>query len=391
MDQSGIASTQYAQFAKLAFVLVVLFLMTGCISHRPVAPDTNCDLPIGEAHASGGLNFTKLNDQMCEMFTFFCKTRVTRKAILQPAEIDITGYKNIAFAEIEGNAGADFSSALMEQMVKNKALHVVDRTQLTSLLSEIEIEQEDLFDSSSRAKLGKLLPGTILVIGEVNYDYKEHVDDAIDNCVDPSTQSMKRCTKSTRTGSAAVRGQIHFTETETGRQIQVKRISTSATASTEVITGSPPQISLVELNDQAVTKAADDVIRSIIPTKQDRTLLFYVHSDVKKLDRGIREAKAGKLENAKKFFAEAIADIESDPTMNNTALGAAKFNLGVILMYERKHDEAEKLFSGVEDVALGEFPVPVMRRTNDCLKQKDEELQTGADVMSLTRKKYVCG
>ncbi|GJL65520.1 MAG: hypothetical protein NPIRA05_04910 [Nitrospirales bacterium] len=374
-----------ARFAKLAGLTCILFMTTGCLMHTIPDPDTNCDFPVPVNHQKNGLNFTKINDKLCESFTFFCKTRVTRKAILVPAEIDVTGYKNIAFAEIGGNAGADFSAALMEQMVKNQDINIVDRTQLAGLLAEMQITQEDLFDPTNRAALGRLLPGALLVIGKVDYDYKEDIDHAVDSCLD-AVAGMKPCTKSTRTGTASVRGQIHFTETETGRQVQVKRISASETDSTDTTLGSPPQLNRPSLNDKTVRKAADVVIRSIIPTKRDRTLFFFVHSAVKKLDRGIAEAKAGKLAKAKKYFAEAIADIESDPSIDQKALGAARWNLGVIEMYELKHDEAEKLFSGVEDVALGEFPTYKVRKANDCLRQKNEELGTMSGQKNIQRR-----
>ncbi|WP_447962502.1 hypothetical protein [Nitrospira sp. Ecomares 2.1] len=318
---------------------------------------------------------SSMTDWMCGAADAICKTEVARILVTEPAEIDLTQYKNIAFADIKGNAGADFSAAIMEEMVKNKDIRVIDRTQLAAHLKELGIAQEDLFDQTKQMKLGAMLPGTVLVLGEVNYQYKESQDRSVDTCgIDPRTGRPLNCPKSTRTGQALVNGRLHFTETETGRQIQVKRLSTSFGDSSSVQWGSAAQLNPAELQDLAIKKAAEEVIYSIVPTAKERNVIFYKASDVPRIERGIAEARAGKLENAKNIFSEVIVELESTPS-NKEDLAAAKFNLGVIKTYERKHEEAEQLFSEVDDLAFKKFPAVDMRNINDCLKKKDAELK----------------
>jgi len=325
-----------------------------------------------------------------------CKTEVAKILITQPAEIDVTKYQNIAFGEIGGNAGADFTAAIMEQMVKNKSLNVVDRTQLAAHMKELGIAQEDLFDQSNQMKLGKLLPGTVLVVGEVNYDYKENLDRSYNNCVNPVTGRRNyNCAKTKRSGQASVRGRLHFTETETGRQIQVKRLSTSFGDSSSTkgwgYGGSPDQLNAADLQDLAIERAAEEVIHSIVPWQEERHVIFFKDGDVPKLERGIAEAQAGRLDKAKKYFLDAISEIESSAAFDKEDLAAAKFNLGVIKTYERKHEEAENLFSEVDDLALKVFPAVEMRNINECLKRNDQEVRREPRASLSTNRQYLCG
>jgi len=367
-DLLGISSN----WRKLSLIFFVL-LITGC-THGLTKIGPSCEFEVGSDHQKKGVSFDKMNDWFCNASPLTCKTEVAKILVTEPAEIDLTKYKNIAFADIKGNAGADFSAGIMEEMVKNKNINVVDRTQLAGHLKELGIAQEDLFDQSNQLKLGKMLPGTVLVVGEVNYEYKENQDSSYNNCGADRFGRPLNCHQTTRTGQALVKGRLHFTETETGRQIQVKRLSTSFGDSSSVQWGSAAQLNAAELQDLAIKKAAEEVVRSIIPTPKERNVIFYKASDVPRIERGIAEARAGKLENAKKIFSEVIAELESSPSAKED-LATAKFNLGVIKTYERKHEEAEKLFSEVDDLAFKKFPAVDMRNINDCLKKKDAELK----------------
>lgn len=365
-----------SHWGRLSFILFAV-LLPGCmIKHTVPEIGPSCEFEVGPDHQKKGISWVSMKEGMCKVTDgVICKTEVARILVTEPAEIDLTRYKNIAFADIKGNAGADFSAAVMEEMVKNRDIRVLDRTQLAAHLKELGIAQEDLFDQTKQMKLGKMLPGTVLVLGEVSYEYKESQDRSMNNCgTDPRTRGLLDCHKSTRTGQALVKGRLHFTETETGRQIQVKRLSTSFGDSSSVQWGSAAQLNAAELQDLAIKKAADEVVYSIVPTPKERHVIFYKASDVPRLARGIAEAQAGKLENAKKIFSEVIVELESSPSQKED-LAAAKFNLGVIKTYERRHEEAERLFSEVDDLAFKVFPAVDMRNINECLKKKDGELK----------------
>lgn len=364
-----------SNWGGLSFILFAV-LLSGCmIKHTVPEIGPSCEFEVGPDHQNKAISWVSMKEGMCKVTDgAICKTEIARILVTEPAQIDLTRYKNIAFADIKGNAGADFSAAIMEEMVKNKDIRVIDRTQLAAHLKELGIAQEDLFDQTKQMKLGAMLPGTVLVLGEVNYQYKESQDRSVDTCgIDPRTGRPLICPKSTRTGQALVNGRLHFTETETGRQIQVKRLSTSFGDSSSVQWGSAAQLNAAELQDLAIKKAAEEVVYSIVPTPKERNVIFFKDSDVPRLARGIAEAQAGKLENAKKIFLEIIAELETTSS-NKESLAAAKFNLGVIKTYERKHEEAELLFSEVDDLAFKKFPAVDMRNINDCLKKKDSEL-----------------
>lgn len=383
---------QNSKRGKLVFLFLLPLLMTGCIKQTLPDVGPSCEFELGPKHQKKGLSWEAMKTAMCKITDgAMCSTEVARILVTQPAQIDITKYKNIAFTNIGGNAGEDFSAAIMEQMVKNKDINVIDRNQMAALLNELSITQEDLFNQTNQIKLGELLPGTMLVTGKVNYTYNENLDRTYNrNCINPLTgQRRYNCHDTKRSGLATVKGNLKFTDTQTGRIIQVKRLSTSFgdSASTKNF-GTPDRLNPSEIQDLAIERAAEELIHSIVPWQEERHVIFYKDRDVPKLERGIAEAQAGELETAKKIFYDAIAEIESSPNFDKEDLAAAKFNLGVIKTYERKHEEAEKLFSEVDDLALKVFPAVQMRQINKCLRAKDKELQSAS---LATSPKFLCG
>lgn len=367
---SFLESINYIHKIRLSFVLFLLFFFTGC-SHSVPEVNPSCVFELGPSHQKKRSSWVAMTETICEITDgATCSSEVAKILVTQPAEIDMAKYKNIAFTEIGGNAGAGFSAAIMERLSKNKSINVINRTQLPALLQESQIVEEDLFDPSKRIRLGKLLPGTVLVAGKVDYHYKESVDSSYDNCASNQMRGVNLdCHQSKRSGQGEVSVLLHFVETETGMQIGVKRFSTSFGDSSSTKWEPPNQLKHQELQDAAIEHAAEELIHSLVPRQEERHVIFYKNRNFPKLERGIAEAKAGKLEIAKRIFAKAISEIESDPALENEVLAAAKFNLGVIKTYEGKHEEAEKLFSEVDDLALNKFPAVEMRTINACLKK----------------------
>jgi len=292
--------------------------------------------------------------------------------IRQRPEVNLENYKNIAFTDLSGNTGETFAAALMDRIVKGKKLQVLDRTQMENLKNELGFERNALFDQNNRLELGKLIPGTILVIGEIYQDYKEEMSTSSDSCQNSKYTKGIPCEVKTRTGRAVIQGNLHITETETGRQLKVKRISRSETEKTQSVGGGDPStINSVALLDKAFNAAVHDFERSILPTKEKRTVVFYKDGKIPKLQRGIREAEAGDLKGAKQYFVNAINKYEARADIPPESLAAVYFNLGVVHTYERDHEKAVDMFKRVDDLALNTFQTISMRNINKCLKKSE--------------------
>jgi len=360
----------------MVIAMFILFI-TGCV-HPPFKAGPLCEIPTEADHKKSAFSWSGFVDGICDISDgAMCKTAIADLAIPQPAEIDLTKYKNIAFANIGGNAGEDFTAAIMEEMVKYDEINVIDRNQLAGHLAELELGQEAIMSPQGQLKIGKMLPGTLLVFGKVDYENTENINFSVNKgnvLTEMLTGRRSYSAESKRTSRAFLKGQLHFTNTETGRQVQVKRLSKSSEDSSSAMWGTTPPANKAEMLDRIIHAAVKNVIRSIIPWKEVRPVIFYKDGNFPKLERGIAEAQTGSLGTAKEIFSEAITDIESSPTFNKKSLAAAKFNLGVIKMYERQYDAANKLLSEVDDIALKEFPAVEMRNINKCLRKNDEKL-----------------
>ncbi|WP_454060982.1 CsgG/HfaB family protein [Candidatus Nitrospira salsa] len=366
---------------RRVFVLLLILMCTACqsmrIAHDIPDPGPNCERN-EVLHADNSLSWSDAKSTVCGKAGMLCRSTVTSIMVKQRPEVSLENYKNIAFTDLSGNAGEEFAAALMDKIVQDNTLQVLDRTQVDRLKEELRFEKDALFDKKKRLELGKLLPGTVLVIGEIDQNYEEEVSKSTDSCQNSNSTKGIPCEVTTRTGRAVIQGNLHITETETGRQLKVKRISRSATEETKTIGGGEPStINAVALKDKAFNAAVHDFERSILPTKEKHTVVFYKDGKIPKLQRGIREAEAGDLNGAKQYFVNAIHKYETRAEIPPESLAAAYFNLGVVHTFERDHEMAVDMFKKVDDLALNTFQTISMRNINKCLKESEsnENLQ----------------
>src|SRR5688572_2016334 len=116
-----------------------------------------------------------------------CSTVRVPVTVTRAPEVNLTRFKQIAVARVDGpsgyydeyykNAAADIDGRLKQALTENGSFQVVDRKHLDSVLAELKLSGSDLADPDSRAKLGKLLTGAVLVFGKISEStYSEQKD-----------------------------------------------------------------------------------------------------------------------------------------------------------------------------------------------------------------------
>ncbi len=296
-------------------------------------------------------------------------------SVTHPAEIDLTTYKSVAFTQLEGNFGEEFSTALKEKIVKGGNLSVVDRSQLDTILNEQGLTQKDIFESKARAKLGKLLPATVLVVGKVNKVYSEATSSQQATCTTTTVKGKiktRPCTKNFRTGNANITGDISIIRVETGEQIQVKHLAAKMEKKTESTQGEPDPINENDLHEKNLKSIVHDMAKAIISTQENHRVILYEDGDLPGLKRGILEAQAGSLEETKKIFARIISKAEGNPDVKEIALAKAYFNFGVVQGYDGEYQEADRLLSLSENQAPGELKAARMRQIIKCMQKENQ-------------------
>ena len=315
----------------------------------------------------------------CGILSFFCSSQQVDIQVPHTPEIDLSGYETIAFTKIEGNYGEAFAASFKEQLQKKSKIKVVDRTQLQKILNEQGKSENDLFDPNFRVTLGKLLPAGVIVTGKIdgNFQSSPPINPQMVPC---PYDTKKTCTLNTVTGRATMKGTISIIDVETSQHLKDKRLhhseEDSNTAFNQLV---PEPIDQEALHEKNLKVVVSDMTKASVHWTETRSVVFFTHSDIPKIERGVLEAKSGKLEGAEKIFSEAIAQNEGNPDVSTKALAAARFNLAVVKAYRGEYDEAERLLSLVMDDTLDAFPAALMRKVIDCLKEENAISDGGSE------------
>ena len=361
----------------LTMLVLVLLVLAGCKlgSHIPCEIKGNCPPKPSPSPEEECAALVKPGGAEAFMIGF-CKIigsceEVDLKVQHTP-EVDLHTYQTIAFTTIEGDYGNAFSSAYKEQVQNNSHLKVLDRTQFKKLMKERDISQQELFKPEMRVKRGLMLPGGLLVTGNIESSYHESEPNNPQKIPCPY-DSKKLCTLNTRSGTAIMKGTISIIDVETGQQIKDKRLyHKTEKSNTSLNQAVPEPIAQETLHETNLQTIVYDMTIVTVPWNETRKVVFFADSDLRKLEVGILMAKGGRLVDAEKNFTEAIEEAESKPGVSLKALAAAQYNLALIKAYRGDYENSEKLLKKVMEATLDTFPAAKMMKVMDCRK-KDEE------------------
>jgi tetratricopeptide (TPR) repeat protein len=307
---------------------------------------------------------------MCELFGSCEKVELK---VRHAPEINLSKYQTVAFSKFEGDFGDAFSASYREQVQRDSHLKVFDRTQLLNLIKDQKISESDLLNPEVRKILENLLPAGLLVTGKIETNFEESplVTETFPCLLD----KKKTCMKTTRTGVATMKGVVSIIDVETGHQLKDKRLFYKSKEENVSHTSKPPeqidQQTVQEINLQMLVK---QMATASIPTTENRKVVFYKDSDLRQLDVGILMAKGGRLDEAEKNFSEAI-HVAEEKGLSIKSLSTARYNLAILKVYRGDYGKAESLLKQVLNDTLDVFPVDIILKIMDCLKEEDKRKQ----------------
>jgi tetratricopeptide (TPR) repeat protein len=264
--------------------------------------------------------------------------------VLRPAEINLKGKKELVIGEMSGRQANKMSAYVKQKAVDSGYFKVIDRKHLDEVMAELKLSTSDLVDSDSRKKLGKLMTGSVLIMGNIlDYNYREERTKNIHNCtrlVNNKAYTYK-CTSYYRRGIAVVRASFDAIDIETGETLRSKTFESKRNKSTNATDKQPPQIDSNLLLDTCMQIIASKLMQSIAPWEEIVTVNFMKNGDLPMMEVGINYAQAGLWDDAIVQFKSAVEVADTNPDISPKVAALAHWNLGLAYEYTGKFDEAE--------------------------------------------------
>lgn len=273
-----------------------------------------------------------------------CSTVNVPIAVMRPAEIDLTGYKQVAVGDFRGNAGQHFSDRVKEGLVNSPSgFQVLDRSRLNQILKELKLSQTDLVDPRYRARTGRLLGATVLVTGNIHNNYKEDTRQERGECKSRE-RGKYTCWSNIRSGMMTTSGSVDVIDLQTGQILKTKGLSNTCGLTNEAVDSSPARIDVNALADQCVSKSAGDFLRTVSVWREVVNIAYEKDSALPEMERGILLAKTGDLAQAENVFASVARASEKSASVGGKSIATAYWNLGQTQLYMRQYDKAISSF-----------------------------------------------
>ena len=273
-----------------------------------------------------------------------CKTVTLQVPVLRPAEINMAKYKQVAVAEVGGNAGRAVADKLNEGLVESGRFTVVDRQNLDRILKEQELNASDMADASNAAKLGKVMGTSALIFGTAEKNYKEDITKDSGTCtkVDGKTTTKYKCTTYTRVGKATLKGTLKVVDVETGQILKTKTLPCEKSVSTSKTDGDPDKIDPDPYFEACTGGIVATFMKAIAPYTETVNANFVKDGDLPSMEQGINQAKLGDWANAVETFKAAVDSGAKNPKISQSTLAKAWWNLGLAYEYSGQFDEGLK-------------------------------------------------
>ncbi len=278
------------------------------------------------------------------LFLFGCSTVGVKVPLMRPAEINLKGKNELVVGQISGPAADKMSAYVKQKAVDSGYFKVIDRKHLNRVMSELKLSTSDLVDNDSRKKLGKLMTGSVLIMGNIlDYNYTENLSREIREC----TKTVKKkeykykCTQYYRKGMAVVRASFDIVDIETGETLRSKALESKHGKGTSAMNEQPARIDSNLLLDICVKEVATDLIRAIAPWKDVVTANFKKDGDLPMMETGISYAQAGLWNDALLQFKSAVEMADTNPDISPKVAALAYWNLGLAYEYTAQFEDAE--------------------------------------------------
>jgi len=272
-----------------------------------------------------------------------CATVGVKVPVMRPAEINLKEKNELIIGKIAGRGGEKIASYVKEKAIDSERFKVIDRQHFDRVLRELKLSQSDLADSEGRKKLGKIMIGSILIMGQVQ-EHRYNEDMKKEKRTGTKIVNKKKVKYTyyyyKRTGTASVIVSFDVIDIETGQILQSKTAKSVKRASTSARDATPERIDGNEILDQCDRQVATDFLKAIAPWKEIVTVNFIKDKKLPMLETGINYAKAGEWNDSITQFKQAVNQADSDPKIAPKTAGKAHWNLGLAYEYTNRFDDA---------------------------------------------------
>jgi tetratricopeptide (TPR) repeat protein len=281
---------------------------------------------------------------LVSLFLFGCSTVGVKVPVMRPAEINLKGKNELVVGRMSGRKADKMNAYVKQKAVDSGYFKVIDRKHLDRVMAELKLSTSDLVDTDSRKKLGKLMTGSVLIMGNIlDYNYTEDMSREVRECTKKVKKKVYkyRCTRYYRKGTAVVRASFDIVDIETGETLRSKALEGKRSYATSATNEQPAGIDSNLLLDTCMKIVATDLIRAIAPWKDIVTAKFKKDGDLPMMETGIIYAQAGLWDDALSQFKSAVEMADTNPDISPKVAALAHWNLGLAYEYTAQFDDAE--------------------------------------------------
>lgn len=258
---------------------------------------------------------------------------VTRRA---PAEVNVPAGKVMAVAPIPGAGGEALTAELTQALLETKRFSVLERQHLEAAMNELKFSSQHVNDETAMS-FGNMTGAATLVVGEVTgADYQENVSSSQGQCT-TNDGKLVDCTRYQRVGVANLRVVLKVLETESGKLLAAKTLSSSQQRSAAAENQEPPPLNA---KDELLAGCRQEVVQAFVkviaPHEKQVWVALRADDDLPELETGNNYARVGNWAEALGQYQRAV---ERSKVMDKEQQAMALYNLGIALGYSGNFDE----------------------------------------------------
>ncbi len=276
-----------------------------------------------------------------------CATVHVDVPVMKPAEINMGRYKQIAVGELRGQHGQEIMNLVQQHLMESNRFQVVDRAHLGQIMGELKLSASELADPNHAAQLGKQLPASALLFGNVEEDDFQNNETFEDRKVADAKGNTHVQRYYTRVGTATVRVSFQIDDVETGQLLKVKRVEKRAQqrrfndcAQYSNAECHAPSIDGSEMLRQEREEVVAEFMRAIVPHRVVQEASFYKDGDLPELERAIAMCKLGEWAKAQDLVSTAI-DRGEKSGLASKIIAKAYWDRGLVYEYSGQYDKAK--------------------------------------------------
>lgn len=260
--------------------------------------------------------------------------------------VDMSKIKTVAILPIQNipgqTCGDEVSDKLEEALKERQGIEIVNRSQLQSVLGELNFQGSGMVDSATIAKLGQIAPGGAFIYGTIKRGCVAEAQHT-----DPNAGLLGY---NEAEMDIEVVASITMVDIETTKTILTSVYTGKGQAKTNAWLGKNAKID----TNAALSKAEDSVVTQFVGDWEewDKTLPLTVYDDSKwGLKAGSVSLLAGHYEDAVNQFTSALKQYGGTST-DSKMLAKANYNLGLALIFAgRAKDAVRYLRKSLDDHA----------------------------------------